>query len=70
MEDIQIRVTPALRLRGSWKAGMPLEMASTPVSALVPLANARRIKKSDTVCAPWIISNSGGSITVPRLPDR
>ena len=38
MTDIQISVMPALRLRGSLKAVMPLEMASTPVSAVVPLA--------------------------------
>ncbi len=40
MPDIHIRVTPAFRLRGSLKAGMPFEMASTPVTAVVPLENA------------------------------
>ena len=35
--DIQISVMPALRLRGSRNAGMPLEIASTPVSAAQPL---------------------------------
>ena len=33
---------------GSLKAVMPLEMASTPVSAVVPLENARRIRKRVT----------------------
>ena len=36
MTDIQISVMPALRLRGSLNAGMPFEIASTPVSAVVP----------------------------------
>ena len=35
---IHTKVCAALRLRGSWKAVMPLEMASTPVKAVVPLA--------------------------------
>ena len=52
MLDIQISVMPALWLRGCLKAGMPFEMASTPVKALVPLAKARRIRKSETACAP------------------
>ena len=47
MTDIQISVMPALRLRGSLKAGMPLEIASTPVRAVVPLEKARRIRNSD-----------------------
>ena len=40
MMDIQISVIPALRLRGSLKAVIPFEMASTPVNAVVPFANA------------------------------
>ena len=48
MTDIQISVMPALRLRGSLKAVMPLEIASTPVSAVVPLEKARRIRKSES----------------------
>ena len=40
MPDIHSRVMPALRLRGSLKAGMPFEIASTPVSAVVPLEKA------------------------------
>ena len=35
------RVVAALRLFGSRKAGTPLEMASTPVSAAHPDENAR-----------------------------
>ena len=43
--DIQSSVIPALRLRGSLNAGMPFEIASTPVSAVVPLENAWRIEE-------------------------
>ncbi len=39
---------PALRLRGSLKAGMPFEIASTPVSAVVPLENACSSRNSVT----------------------
>ena len=60
MLDIQIRVIPALRLRGSRKAVTPFEMASTPVKAVVPLAKACRIKKSEIGCSVWSISISGG----------
>jgi len=48
MPLIHIRVTAALWLRGSSKAVMPLEMASMPVRAALPLENARRIRKSVT----------------------
>ncbi len=66
MTDIQIKVMPALRLRGSLKAVMPLEMASTPVSAVVPFANACKRRKG--VSAPTVCNrvSSGGSITVPK----
>jgi hypothetical protein len=40
MHDIQMSVMPAFLLRGSLNAGIPFEMASTPVSAVVPLAKA------------------------------
>ena len=40
MPAIQSSVIPALRLRGSLKAGMPFEIASTPVRAVVPLEKA------------------------------
>ena len=52
MNDIQIKVMPALRLLGSRKAVMPFEMASTPVSEVVPLAKARRSRKRVSACAP------------------
>ncbi len=67
--DIQIRVMPALRLRGSLKAVMPFEMASTPVSAVVPFANACRSKKGRN--RPQLSQQygaSGGSTTVPSVP--
>ena len=35
------RVVAALRAFGGWKLGTPLLTASTPVSAVQPLANAR-----------------------------
>ena len=45
MPDIQSSVIPALRLRGSLNAGMPFEIASTPVRAVVPLEKACRIEE-------------------------
>ena len=48
---IMIRVMPALRLRGSRKAVMPLEIASTPVRAAVPLENACRIRNGVIACS-------------------
>ena len=51
MADIQISVIPALRLRGSRKAGMPFEIASTPVRAEVPLEKACRIRNGVTAAA-------------------
>ena len=68
MSDIQINVTPALRLRGSRKAVVPLEIASTPVSAVVPLEKACSKRKSDMARTSWIISRGGGLATCPRLP--
>ena len=45
-----VSVTRAFRHSGGWKAGTPLEMASTPVIALQPSANARmsRSRPSDS----------------------
>ena len=63
-----INVMPALRLLGSLKAVMPLEMASTPVSAVVPLANACRIRNRPTACIVSVASMGGGPDTTPRLP--
>ena len=50
ISDIQMRVIPALRLRGSRKAVMPFEIASTPVRAVVPLEKACRIRKRPIAC--------------------
>src|SRR5438093_697229 len=44
MTAITPRVTAALRDSGVRNAGMPLEMASMPVSAVQPEAKARRIR--------------------------
>jgi hypothetical protein len=41
MSPIISSVVAALRLLGFWKAGTPLEIASTPVSAAQPEENAR-----------------------------
>ena len=66
---IQIRVIPALRLRGSLKAVIPLEIASTPVSAAVPLEKAcnRRNAVIPDIASPKC-STSGGSITSGSEP--
>jgi hypothetical protein len=68
--DIQSNVTPALWLRGSLKAVMPFEIASTPVRAVVPLENAWRIRKGVTTWAAWADSRAGGSTTAPKVPVR
>ena len=39
-------VVAAFRLLGFWKAGTPLEIASTPVSAAQPEEKARASRKS------------------------
>ena len=65
-----MRVIPALRLRGSLKAGIPLEIASTPVRAVVPLAKAWRSRKSVTAACCLCTSRCGGSITWPSVPVR
>ena len=65
-----MRVMPALRLRGSLKAVMPLEMASTPVSALVPLAKACRSRNSVTPRIVPTTSTGGGETTRPRVPTK
>ncbi len=70
MPAIHIRVMPALRLRGSLNDMVPLEMASTPVNAVVPLENACKIKNRLNAWASCSISIGGGSITAPRVPVR
>ena len=46
MPPISASVVAALRLFGGLNAGTPLAIASTPVSAVHPDANARSAKKS------------------------
>ena len=60
MAAIQSRVMPALRLRGSLNAVMPLEIASTPVRAVVPLENACRSRNSVTACASLVLERAAG----------
>ena len=62
MPDIQSSVIPALRLRGSLKAGMPFEIASTPVSAVVPLEKACSSRKSPSARVGAISSGGGSGI--------
>ncbi len=64
---IQSRVIPALRLLGSLKAGMPFEIASTPVSAVVPLEKACSSRNSVTPCTA-VVSSGGGSGTGVNVP--
>src|SRR3990172_12656381 len=66
--DIQINVIPALRLRGSLKAGIPLEIASTPVNAVVPFEKACSSKNGVAKATEGCTMNSGGLVTRPRLP--
>ncbi len=68
MTAIQMRVVPAFLLRGSLKAVMPLEIASTPVRAVVPLANARRTRNSVTAGSVCTVSMERGDATAPSEP--
>ena len=68
MPDIHSSVMPALRLRGSLKAGMPFEIASTPVSAVVPLENACSSRNSVTPPTCAASCSGGGSTTAPSEP--
>ena len=67
--DIHSSVIPALRLRGSLNAGIPFEIASTPVRAVVPLENAWRIRKRP-MARTGSTSSGGGSGTGYRVPSR
>ena len=60
-------VRAALRLRGSLKAVMPLEMASMPVSAVEPLEKARRIRNSPSGASDWTATCST-PLTVGSVP--
>jgi hypothetical protein len=68
MQDIQTRVMPAFLLRGWRKAVMPLEMASMPVIAEVPLEKACSSRKGVTVPSAPSIEKTGGFTTVPSEP--
>ena len=70
IKAIQSKVTPALRLRGARKAVTPFEMASTPVRAVVPFANACRRRKRVRPCSAPMCSMRGGSMTRPNVPVR
>ena len=69
MPDIQSSVIPALRLRGSLNAGMPFEIASTPVRAVVPLEKACSTRKSP-IARVGSTSSGGGSGRAWSVPRR
>ncbi len=67
MNAMTIKVMLAFRLRGSLKAVVPFEIASTPVNAVVPLEKACRSRNAVIpVAASPKCSMGGGSTTVPR----
>ena len=66
MPLIQAIVAAALRLFGSLKAVMPFEIASTPVSAVQPLENARSIRNS--VSDPMLAAILSTPCTWPSVP--
>ena len=68
---IQINVVEAFFNSGCLKAGTPFEIASTPVSAVQPAANARRIRKMLSGSAAAAVSAScGAAATQPPLATR
>ena len=67
--DIHSSVIPALRLRGSLNAGMPFEIASTPVRAVVPLEKACRTRKRP-IARVGSTSSGGGSAIGWSVPSR
>src|SRR5574340_215599 len=68
MLDIHIKVMPAFLARGSLKAVMPLEIASMPVRAEVPLENACSSSHGVTATRAPSSENKGGLTTVPSEP--
>ena len=64
---IATRVLAALRASGGLNAGTPLAIASTPVSATEPLANARRTSTRVSVSVPYGTASGwcGRGTTVP-----
>ncbi len=63
---IAVNVLAALRLFGSLKAVMPLEMASMPVKAVEPLLKARRTRKR--VMGAAVSSSISMPVTTPNVP--
>ncbi len=59
-------VLAALRLRGSRKAVMPLEMASMPVRAAEPLLKARRMRNMVSGAAASTANST--PVTTPSVP--
>ena len=57
MAPIMVRVIAALRAFGFWNEGTPLLIASTPVSAVQPEANART--SSSAIAGPASPVDSG-----------
>ena len=63
------RVAAAFLASGGLNAGTPVAMASVPVRATAPEANARRSRKIDTapaVLAVAATTSGGGSWCTPR----
>ncbi len=66
-------VVAALRASGGLNAGTPVAIASVPVSATAPEANARRSRKTDTAPAVLAVASTtsgGGGWTSPRTMIR
>ena len=68
MTPIIASVVDALCACGRRNAGTPLEMASTPVSAVDPDENARRMYQRVTVPTPVASSGSGGTCAATGHP--
>ena len=60
-------VLPAFLDSGGLNAGTPLAMASTPVRATEPLAKARRMSTTPSVCVPSETASAwwGSGVAVP-----
>ena len=67
---IHISVVLAFLHSGGRKAGTPFEMASTPVTAAPPDANAWSTTKSVTTPVPRLASAGMGSGCSPPVSDR
>ena len=66
---IVISVRAALRDSGGSKAGTPVAIASTPVSATAPEAKARRRMRIPTsVVVSWVIAMTSGDGAGPVSP--